>query len=413
MKIRKSHKRDSIASTNTLSPVAKMCLWFKRKPDVESNYDQRVGNSNITSPIPGAYADPVSPPVTITVGSIPTPEPTPVPRQQLQSISELSRQSHPEQRRNSSKVSPRTSEAPSQLTQQAQSSPHQPSQQSSHDSQQSQNTKRLSNSTQFSSHHSISGSPSPELSPKWFKSPDTAQNTSQPPSQQQSPANSPGHAPSSRERNHSTQSSDSAAPAPMPVHQAYISPDQLSIGAKLSPSLTANGSPTPPTTGGLNTGHGSFSHGYGNSTTASPIDGRNPWGTKSAQTSPIDGRNPWNSHRESMNSTSAMLHGSHSIKEEEKAAVKPPWERKMPVAVVPLPAQPAPEKPGDAKAKEEARKEERNRMTKIHIPIPGFILGNAPKRGERQQRQMDMSPDTASPQTTTSTKTTEQWPGEM
>lgn len=165
---------------------------------------------------------------------------------------------------------------------------------------------------------------------------------------------------------------------------------------------------TPPTTGGLHTGKSQFSHIYG-SAAASPIDGRNLWGNRSATGSPIDGRNPWNSHRESLNSTSVLLHGDHTIKEEEKA-VNAPWERQVSVAVVPLPRA-VQAKLGEAKAKEEARKEERSKMARIHIPIPRFILESAPKKGKRQRR--DMSPDTASPQTTTSTKTTEQWPGEM
>lgn len=112
----------------------------------------------------------------------------------------------------------------------------------SHHSHHSQHS--LSTSTQFSSYNSTPSSPSSQLqpSPQW-------------------PKTSPGMG---------------RPTSPVPVHQAYIPADQLSIGSKLSPTFSAGSAPTP-TTNGPRTG---------NSTTTTVTNG---W--TSAQTSPTNMNN--------------------------------------------------------------------------------------------------------------------------
>ncbi|KFX87058.1 hypothetical protein V490_08586 [Pseudogymnoascus sp. VKM F-3557] len=210
-----------------------MCLWWSKREPIESSFDPRFGSAAITAPTSGAFTDPsTAPPLAVAVlptGSADQPAPSPP----MSTISQLPK--FPDAKPASLNLVPsnRSSETPSipqpLTTKSAQS----------HHSRHSQHS--LSTSTQFSSYNSTPSSPASQLqpSPQW---PKTSSGTGRPSS-------------------------------PVPVHQAYIPADQLSIGSKLSPGFSASSAPTP-TTNGPRTG---------NSTTTTVTNG---W--SSAQPSPTN-----------------------------------------------------------------------------------------------------------------------------
>lgn len=210
-----------------------MCLWWRSREPIESSFDPRFGSAAITAPTSGAFTDPsTAPPLTVAVlpaGNIDQPPPSPP----MSAISHLPRFPNAKPASLNLVPSNRSSGAPS-IPQPLTSKSAQ-----SHNSHHSHHS--LSNSTQFSSFNSTPSSPASQLqpSPQW-------------------PKTSPGFG---------------RPTSPVPVHQAYIPADQLSIGSKLSPGFSASGAPTP-TTNGPRTG---------NSTTTTVTNG---WG--SAQPSPTN-----------------------------------------------------------------------------------------------------------------------------
>ncbi|KFZ09946.1 hypothetical protein V502_08400 [Pseudogymnoascus sp. VKM F-4520 (FW-2644)] len=214
-----------------------MCLWWRNREPIESSFDPRFGSAAITAPTSGAFTDPsTAPPLTVAIlpaGTADQPPPSPP----MSAISHLPKFPNAKPPSLNLTRSNRSSEAPSipqPLTSKSAQSHH------SHHSHHS-----LSTSTQFSSYNSTPSSPASQLqpSPQW-------------------PKTSPGMG---------------RPTSPVPVHQAYIPADQLSIGSKLSPGFSASSAPTP-TTNGPRTG---------NSATTTVSNG---WG--SAQPSPtnIDAR---------------------------------------------------------------------------------------------------------------------------
>ncbi|OBT78776.1 hypothetical protein VF21_02502 [Pseudogymnoascus sp. 05NY08] len=210
-----------------------MCLWWRNREPIESSFDPRFGSAAITAPTSGAFTDPsMAPPLTVAVlpaGTVDQPAPSPP----MSAISHLPRFPNAKPASLNLVPSNRSSGAPSipqPLTSKSAQSHH------SHHSHHS-----LSTSTQFSSYNSTPSSPASQLqpSPQW-------------------PKTSPGIG---------------RPTSPVPVHQAYIPADQLSIGSKLSPGFSASGAPTP-TTNGPRTS---------NSTTTTVTNG---WG--SAQPSPTN-----------------------------------------------------------------------------------------------------------------------------
>lgn len=322
-----------------------MCLWWRNREPIESSFDPRFGSAAITAPTSGAFTDPsTAPPLTVAVLPAGPADQAP-PSPPMSAISHLPKFPNAKPASLNLTRSNRSSEAPS-IPQPLTSKSAQ-----SHNSHHSHHS--LSTSTQFSSYNSTPSSPASQLqpSPQW-------------------PKTSPGIG---------------RPTSPVPVHQAYIPADQLSIGSKLSPGFSASSAPTP-TTNGPRTG---------NSTTTTVTNG---WG--SAQPSPT------NLYTSSMPPTPASSPPMPQLAEMHGQSPKFP----QPVQSIILP-------PVDQQQQQQPRQSmqrlfgiqgtqashPQSKTTRTNrITLPSLKLGAAPKRRPAKAWE-ERSPDSD----------IEQWPGSM
>ncbi|KFY46110.1 hypothetical protein V494_00611 [Pseudogymnoascus sp. VKM F-4513 (FW-928)] len=321
-----------------------MCLWWRKSEPIESSFDPRFGSAAITAPTSGAFTDPsIAPPLTVAAlpaGATDQPPPSPP----MSAISHLPKFPNAKPASLNLVSSKRSSDAPSipqPLTSKSAQSHN------SHHSHQSHQS--LSTSTQFSTYNSTPSSPASQRqpSPQW-------------------PKTSPGLG---------------RPTSPVPVHQAYIPADQLSIGSKLSPGFSASTAATP-TTNGPRTGNSS-------ATTVT-----NGWG--SAQPSPT------NMKTSSMPPTPASSPPLPQLPEMEGHSLQFP----QPVESIILP--PVDQQPPrqsmqrlfGIQGTQASQPQSKARMTRI--ALPSLKLGAAPKRRPVKPWE-ERSPESD----------IEQWPGSM